>query len=155
MPSAEPSETSPRPSIRAATSRCPGELTGRYSVMPSTAPSMRAFHMGSPPGRDPTASSATRPRSSLEIAALRAALESGLDVPAPLPPDIARSGVNPADGGLVATTDRSRILGERKRIRHVHATRRLLLFDSRGQAGPRISRPGEGRTAYQIGRAHV
>src|SRR3546814_9181307 len=76
--------------------------------MPSTAPSRRAFHMGSPPGRDPTDSSATRPSSSPEIAALRAALESGLDVPAPIPSDIARSVVNPADGGLVATTARSR-----------------------------------------------
>src|SRR3546814_5417379 len=123
--------------------------------MSATETSRRTFHMGSPPGRDPTASSGTRARSSPEIAALRAALESGLDVPAPLPPDIARSGVNPADGGLVATTARSRILCSRRRIRHVHATRRLLLFDSRGQAGPRISRPGEGRTAYQIGRAHV
>src|SRR3546814_6668101 len=72
--------------------------------------------MGSPPGRDPTDSSATRPSSNPEIAALRAALESGLDVPAPIPSDIARSVVNPADGGLVATTARSRILGSRRKI---------------------------------------
>src|SRR3546814_16778657 len=105
--------------------------------------------------RDPTDSSATRPSSNPESAALRAALESGLYVPAPIPSDIARSVVNPADGGLVATTARSRILGSRRRLRHVHATRRLLLFDSRGQAGPRISRPGEGdRKSTRLNSSH-
>src|SRR3546814_16045806 len=97
--------------------------------MPSTAPSRRAFHMGSPPGSDPTDSSATRPSSSPEIAALRAALESGLDVPAPIPAAIARSVVNPADGGLVATEAWSRIRGYRRRLRQVPATRRLLHFE--------------------------